>query len=1279
MSAGTAPTRPLAPQLPFDDPARDDQWFENAVRDLLRRSGYENVEFYGGPGDRQEGIDIRADRGGEHYGVQAKKREAFRENDTTDAIAAAVYPANRYILALSRRATVGVHRAIDRTDGRWQLLDKVALSDMVRDLPHEQAVSYIELHFHGAYVETFLGCDRARTFIDRERFFSPFVDPDALIFHGWDRADSAQVLDSVRALVIDSEHRVVVASAPVGGGKSKVVFDLTDTVLDRLVCFVAPGATITADALAEVRDENACIIVDDAESVKDLAVLLGFAVSRPSIKLVLTASRAARREVVDTLLEIGFPRGAIAEVDIPRLRRADTVALVHQVMRRDLPELEDAIVRYASDTPLSTLLTARIVREQRAGVSGVSSVGEVKALIRALYRDIALGNVSSGVAREDVRTVLELIAITGPARLEQDDWVERALFVLAWERDRLLRVLDAIDDSGVLVRQGFHYSIAPELLRQAVVLESCVAAGRATMYPLRVNEGFPLNVRFLRNVAMADLELSEDRGPEVFRPLWEVVVEQVRTAHSADRASFLEHLNELAALKPVECLRLIRELYDSPATNDDEQPFGHIYTVTHEAVVREFPSVLRTIAYAAPKRVPEVVRLLWRLAGESFRWTHETPVSIIRGLAEIDPRVDVRVAELVVRTIGDLLTEGTPDLSGTVLIDLVGKALARDVTLSTSTHTQLHMRRAVVDVEATRRLRDAALSLVAQVARGDDDRRSDHALKLLASVLADPTNLPRLPTAQEREAWDREAAMAFEVFDELIANGTYPLRSLRMLGILPWHARYARSEFVRTNATRVLQRIDGDPEVSRFRALTPEFTRFDSFVDVATVENAFGEAERIGGEFFSRVAADYCERNSEPAPLLGDVEARLERCAVAGIQASPQTLFGALAAQDWAFGDRLLMTIVDGAWTAFYRSIDVLLRPVFLRDVDRASEIADRLLGTGDGGAIVAVANAAAVRGSGQDESANVRERLFSRVLTSPDRDVRMRATHPFLFFANDYPERGVRVILSVHIGSDGDFADELFMGLPHDIEGIDSDQIPSLLEKAHEVDDLPHWVFDFLRRLASTRAQDVARFFAWRFQHGPDRPEYRPIPYANISFDQFIDEFVNAPDFDEAFAIVFAAQESMPGRHRFFFDMFIGRLARVAPDRIKAAVLTALESSDSERRADGLRWLHAMPHEAVASDVDFIVTVVEHAVRIGRDFARVASTSVLNAVTAGAEAVPMYGPAPSDERLQGVASAALERSLSPDAREIFEQLLEAGVRSAEHTIRRSEDVFGPQ
>src|ERR1035438_479563 len=103
------PVRPRETVLPFADL----EWpqFEEAVRDLLKRMGFANVEHYGGPGDAQEGIDIRADDpAGAHAGVQVKREAQFSATDVAAAVAAATYPADRFIIALSRRASVGAQR-----------------------------------------------------------------------------------------------------------------------------------------------------------------------------------------------------------------------------------------------------------------------------------------------------------------------------------------------------------------------------------------------------------------------------------------------------------------------------------------------------------------------------------------------------------------------------------------------------------------------------------------------------------------------------------------------------------------------------------------------------------------------------------------------------------------------------------------------------------------------------------------------------------------------------------------------------------------------------------------------------------------------------------------------------------------------------------------------------------------------------------------------------------------------------------------------------------------
>jgi hypothetical protein len=1275
---GTPPSRPLEALLPFDDSSRDDRWFENAVRDLMRLIGYENVEFYGGPGDPQEGIDIRATHQGRRVGVQAKKRETFPESEADAAIAAATYQADDYVLALARRATVGVQRAIDRTGGRWQLWDKVTLSEMVRQLDHDVAVRYIEQHFHPAHVETFLGRAQARTFIERERFFAPFLNPDGFIYHEWNRIDSAKTLAQFQDALAAHGVRVVVVSGRIGSGKSKLLHDATSGPWERQLYFVAPGASITPESLQELRSESAVVVVDDADDVGELPVLFGHALSRPTVTMVLSVSALGRRSLLESLLQLGFSSDAVVDVQLPRLGRADTVALVQQVLPGEHRELDDAVVRFASDTPLSTLLTARVIREQHVSASGVSSVQSVRALIRALYRDIAIGNVRSDMAPEDVRSVLELVAIMGPVRIQDDEWLAGAAAFLRWEQDRLLRVVDALDDSGIVVRHGHHYTIAPELLRQSIVLEACVAGGRATSFPGRVLQAFPFNVRVLRNIAIADVESHEDSGPEIFAPVWTTIVEQVRAAHSADRLEFFSKLKEVAYLKPVECLRLIREILDSPATNDDQQPFANVFIVDHNHVVRTFPDQLRAIAYTAPERTPEVVRLLWRLAPENMTWTHESPVATIRDLARFDPRVGLRVPELVVRAVREMIDAAEVDTERHSLIDLVSPALARDLTLSTSDHIRLLIQRTVVDVAATRSVRDAALALIGQAARGSDARRADAALKALGELLRDPMNLPREPTADERAAWDRESAAVFDVFEELVDRDSMALRGLRIRDTLWCLTPHAGSEFVRARATPLLERVERDPEVSRYRALAPEFRRFDSFVDVGA-RDAWLAADGLVAAFMENMARDYRQRCPDAISLLDEIAARMRTCEQAGVQATPQELFRYLTDHDPDFGPALMSAIMSRGDEIFLRFVDALLMPMFLRSPALAVELANRLLETGSAAAAIAVAHAAAVRGDGEDTSAADRERLLTTVLRDSRADVKRAATHPYHFFANRYPESAARIIMASDVGCDAQLADELLSGLPHDLSALDDATVTALLGKLRDVNDLRHWASDVLQRLIPQRTVMVVEFLVWRLRLAPDRHDYHPIPYVDISFSRMLDELVQAPQFEEAFARLVECYSSSPPRSRYFFDLLMGQLARGAPARLKTAITAALASSDAELHRTGVSWLRNLPHEVVTNDLDFVVCTVERSCEIDLEFGRTVTAALVNAIGFGAEAVAMYEAAPRDIRIQNVARGALAREVSPDARELFEQLLACGERSAQESILYAEDTFGPQ
>jgi hypothetical protein len=1265
------PTRPLAATLPFNDPERDDQWFENVVRDLFRLSGYENVVFNGGPGDRQGGVDIFADRDGAHIGIQCKKEQQFGESDTDTAIAEGT-GADRYILALSRRATVGVRRAIGKHEN-WTLADQVELSDMVRALPHDVAVTFIEQHFHPAHVETFLGRHRATAFLEREVFFGPWCNPEALLSHHWARV-GAGPLESATAFIED-DARLLIVSGAIGSGRSKLLFDTTAGHLGGYhPYFLAAGADVTAASLSEIRAERSLVIVDDAQDVEHLAHVLSHVLARPHAKIILCVNAAQRSVVRDTAIANGFSPNAIREIRMERLGRDDTIALTRIVLGAEDLRIENAIVEHASDTPLSTILIARAIRDRRD--EQITDDAHIRDLVRALYRDIALGNISDTVPRDDARAVLEVLAATGPARIESDEWLAATSAFLGWENpDRLLRALDAIDESGVLLRRGYHYSIAPAMLREALMLGACVAHGRSTTFPTRIAEHFPQRLRFLTNLAIADFQSLRDGGPALFGDVWTRAEAELRATYSLERAAFLDHAHELAYLRPRELLRLTRYLLTHPATNDAEQPFANLHVVGHDSVRHAVPQVLTAIMRGEPTLARECVPLLWQLARESDEpWYRHDPIRTILDLLEYDSQQGTAVATVIVETIEHMLAAGEPDSARTSLLELLAPVLSRDLTEHISTHTSLVIRQFVLNVESVSALRDRAIAVLEQAALGSDARRADDALKLLGELLPDPRNLSQIPSKETSAPWERERARVLDIYERIVDEARYPLRELRIADVLPWHARNHRSDMVRSRANALLTTLSGRQDNQRYRILIPGYVSFHSFYDLT------GDAQKAQAalqEFVQEQTRDAL-RFTHPAELLEDLVPRMDAIGDAGLRASPLDLFWAIVAQHSAFGFSLLYCIVDSGNERFYPYLQPLIGTLFLENVTAAVAICERLLNSGNIAAATAVAASLGHRGANAGASANARTTLFARVLQHENLTVRLTAAFQLNFFARDYPECAVPLVIAARLDEDSKLADEVFMALP-DAEPT-NEQSEALLEKLRHVNELKYWPMHFMERIAPTHAPAIFELIRWRLTNGPTARAFHPVPYVvDPPMRTFLEALCNAPDFDASIRDFVGRYTDISPQRTFFFDTFMGQIASVAAGAIKPAIEQALNSDDERMHRASAGWMHSMPNVVLTSDIDFVVRVVERATRIGAEFANDFFAAVLNAIGSGAEAIAPYEAAPRDLRMQSVAAAALQHALSDEARRFFEELLEAGERSAQHSIRSSEDTFGPQ
>lgn len=1280
MNDRRPPIRPRVALLPFDDPQQSWNWFEEAVRDLLgRMPQFRNVEAYGVQGDHQEGIDIRADSEAGHIGIQCKKVTECGPGDVGTAILAATYPAERFILALSRRATVGARRVIDQHEN-WELWDQARLSDAVRALPPDQAVDYIERHFHLAWVNDFLGRGRPSTFIGCDASLEPFRDVARLVHHEWTRVDDNGALLHLQAFLA-SRERVALVDGPIGIGKSKLVYDLTAADLGRPVYFLAAGATVTPDGLREISAGPALIIVDNADDAEGVSLLLGQVLRNPDQQLILTVSASAVAAMNEHLTEAGLEPAQLRSVSLERLARRPTIELAREALGREDAEIEEAIVLHASDSPLTTILTAKLIRDRTTTTAALESEGHVRDLVRSLYREVATGAVADEIPREDVKAVLQLLAAVGPARIERDDWLMPAASFLAWDVEHLLRVIDAIDDARILSRLGSKYAVAPEMLRQSIMLEACTVRGRRTTFPNRVLEHFPQDPKLLHNLAIADLESRASGGPDLFSAPWESIAQAIRDGNSLDRSHFLSQLDTLGFFKPDEVFELVAFLVDHPATNEDTQPYADVgIVIEHKSVLREMPGALKRVMMGSRERLSGCVELLWRIGKDQTTWhSGDDPIRTVSGLVRYEVGVGTEIAAAVVDVVARMIERGERDTKAHSLLELIAPVLARDVQSAISQGTQLTIRRFVLTVDSVRDLRDRALGVVGAAALGASPRRADKAIGLLADLLREPANQLGEPSVETVAAWDRERGLGLDVFDQIVDAGTLPIRELRIAHNLPFYARYSPSAYVRERASALLGRLGSSPGRDRYRVLMDEFLRADTFVDLRR-ERDWQEGERRRAAFVSTVAAEVLAATDVPDAIVADLRTRMAAIADAGLYASPRLLFAEIHRQRPDLGMSLVDAILETGDPGLYSWLEPFIRAEFLRDPAQGEALARRVMAIGHADASIAVANALVYHSERADHDCAIRQGLFQTLLTSAFIEARRAAAHDLMFLKNECPDVIPELVLHAEIGADSALAERLYLALPANVEGIDVATRDALAAKLVPVLELDHWPLAFLQHMAPTRSAVVLDVFAARIFLDGAPEGYASVPSSEISVGPVVRALATSPTFEAELLALIRQRADIADEQLARFAPFLRHIAHVLPDLVKGMVVEGLASQSEGIQRAALTWVRYVPHAVLEGDVPYIIRMLERAHEISAEMGMRAEGAITAELTTGAESVGHYEGAPSDMRLQTVAKAALPlEGLSIPVRRFFAGLLEHGRRLEQQTIHSAEEAFGPQ
>ena len=216
---------PLAPRVDTFS-LGDMPWerFESFAHDLIARSpGYVNCHLYGTRGQKQRGIDLFADdAAGRRWAFSNKRHREYHPSDARDHIAETTYQAARYVLLLSRPASVGVRDEV-RTHPAWDVWDSADLRQKVRDLrAHnpDAAREMIDHHFGAMWRRDFFGLPAVVAFLAPDDYFRDYLDASRLFHHAYDLIGRTAVVDALDGFV-RSPARVAVVPGRGGSARTR--------------------------------------------------------------------------------------------------------------------------------------------------------------------------------------------------------------------------------------------------------------------------------------------------------------------------------------------------------------------------------------------------------------------------------------------------------------------------------------------------------------------------------------------------------------------------------------------------------------------------------------------------------------------------------------------------------------------------------------------------------------------------------------------------------------------------------------------------------------------------------------------------------------------------------------------------------------------------------------------------------------------------------------------------------------------------------------------------
>jgi hypothetical protein len=1287
---------PQLERLPLNDLGWDA--FQAFGHDLLSRMpGVRACHHYGKQGDTQLGVDLYADfESGERWAFQNKRCEQFGPADAEKVVQAATFPADRYIILLSREATAGVRNAVDKYP-KWEIWDVRDISQKVRGLLPDTARNLLDHHFGAVVRRAFLDVPAVSTFLTQDDFFRPLLDQARLFHHSWALVGRGELLQSLHVFVGGASKRIAVLSGRGGIGKTKLLHafaqDFKNCHPDQALRFLAEGLRISPDSFDDLPMTSCVVVVDDAHRRgEDVSALLALAQQRrQSLKVIL----AARPEGIDLLKSLanraGFDEREISRLGpLGDLTREETKQLARQALGGDYAHLADRLTLATRDCPLVTVVGGKLLAESAVDPVLLERLDEFQSAVLTKFHEVLIGAVGDRIDPRLCRSLLYLLAAVAPVRPDSQPFQDAASDFLGCGQVELVQALGVLEDSEVLLRRGDTLRITPDVLADHLLYIACLdPKGRPTGFVRQIFDRFASVClpQVLRNFAELDWRVHRTVGQEtdLLSGIWQTIEDQFRAATNSERCQLLDLLRDVAYYQPRRMLEMVQFAMRNPATIPEIEQIQRLSFFTHERVLDKLPELLKRISYTLDY-LPCCADLLWELGRDDTRKTNphpEHPMRVLREMAEYHVEKSFAFNRAMLEAARRWFDEpGAHDHAHSPL-DVLDPLFAKAGHTSYSEGYDIRICTFKVPSEETQDLRDEALALVRCCALDGSLKVTLRALKSLEDALHVPYPFLNVSFSQEELAqWVPEQLQILGILKELRQQATQPAIHLRINEVVGWCARFSSSPDVKQQARAILASAPDSFEVRLSRALAETNGLYDHANFDEDLSESFQHRQERQAELCRSVAQELWQRKPDLPAFTRALNEEVQTLQGCGRATNVSFLLEALLQLQPEQTESLAEVILGSTDSPLAGSFALLVAHARHRNISRGTALAQRAVQTGHVIFCRALANLYCWNIQWSDCNLTDDLNILQGLLAHPDLAVKRLSIDALRSLGRSYREAAITTALSVELGTSGELAAELcavfsdHLGIPP--ASLSPDDIATLLRKLEPVDRLDHHVTEFLAFASTRQPCQVVDLLLSRVERGEREYErdFEPLPY--LGLHHHLAGLADSQDYVDILRLV--RDRSLEVDHHSLF-WFPKLFAEVSLDFCSASLTVLLEwtgSRDARQIIAATALLRDAPAAFVFDQREFVSNVLGRAYAAGEDCYRRVCHHLRHCTTAHGRSREGGGPFPQDITLQDRATTAcraLQRG-SPEYR-FYESLMREAVTNIRDAQARDEEMMG--